>query len=105
GHPQETYMTLIVLGIYGVVSAPWTTPRKLIVLAAGGVVMCLLGAAVAAAQLLRTLELAPLSIRGEGVNWKDAVAGSLPSYRGVRALFPPFWLRVPNTEFLGYAGV
>ena len=60
----------------------------------------LLGAAVAAAQLLPTLELAPLSIRGEGVNWTDAVAGSLPSYLSVRALFPPYWMtcRTPNTS-------
>ncbi len=105
GHPQETYMTLIVLGIFGVVCAPWTQPKGLVLLAIGGVSLCLLGAAVAAAQVLPTLELAPLSIRGEGVNWKDAVAGSLPSYLAVRALFPPFWVRVPYTEYLGYAGV
>ncbi len=104
GHPQETYMTLIVLGIFGIVWAPWTKPTKLAIIAVGGVAMCLLGGLVSAAQLLPTLELAPLSIRGEGVNWKDAVAGSLPSYLAVRALFPPFWVRVPNTEFLGYAG-
>jgi hypothetical protein len=105
GHPQETYMTLIVLGIFGVVCAPWTRPKRLVVLAVGGASLCVLGGAVAAAQVLPTLELAPLSIRGEGVNWKDAVAGSLPSYLAVRALFPPFWVRIPNTEYLGYAGV
>jgi hypothetical protein len=66
--------------------------------------MCVLGALLAAAQLLPTLELAPLSIRGEGVSWKDAVAGSLPSYLAVRALFPPFWVVVPNSEYFGYAG-
>lgn len=105
GHPQETYMTLLVLGLFGVVSAPWDRPRRLVLVGAGGVVMCALGAMIAAAQLLPTLELAPLSIRGEGVNWQDAVAGSLPSYLSVRALFPPYWVRVPNTEFLGYVGV
>src|SRR5207249_10419279 len=105
GHPQETYMTLIVLGIFALMRVPWRQPRRLVLVAAGGLAMCVLGAGVAAAQLLPTLELAPLSIRGEGVNWKDAVAGSLPSYLAVRALFPPFWVRVPNTEFLGYAGV
>jgi hypothetical protein len=105
GHPQETYMTLIILGLFGVVFAPWTWPTRLVVLGVGGIGMCVLGGLLAAAQLLPTLELAPLSIRGQGVNWKDAVAGSLPSYLAVRALFPPFWVRVPNTEFLGYAGV
>jgi hypothetical protein len=104
GHPQETYMTLIVLALFGIVSAPWRRPVQLVYVAFGGVLMCALGAALAAAQLLPTLELAPLSIRGQGVDWKDAVAGSLPSYLSIRALFPPFWVRVPNTEFLGYAG-
>jgi len=105
GHPQETYMTLIVLGIFGVVRARWRDARHLAWCAIGGAFMCALGAAVAAAQLLPTLELTPLSIRGDGVNWADAVAGSLPSYLAVRALLPPYWIRVPNTEYLGYVGV
>jgi hypothetical protein len=105
GHPQETYMTLLVLGLFGVVSAPWLRPRRLVLVGAGGLAMCALGGLIAAAQLLPTLELAPLSIRGDGVNWQDAVAGSLPPYLSVRALFPPYWLRVANTEYLGYVGV
>lgn len=104
GHPQETYMTLIVLAIFGLVTAPWRT-RWLVACAVGGAAMCALGACVAAAQLLPTLELTPLSIRGGGVNWADAVAGSLPSYLAVRALFPPYWIGVPYTEYLGYVGV
>ncbi|MBV9329783.1 MAG: hypothetical protein JO352_39270 [Chloroflexi bacterium] len=105
GHPQETYMTLIVLGIFGVVTAPWRNVRLLVVCGAAGAAMCILGACLAAAQLLPTLELAPLSIRGAGVNWADAVAGSLPSYLAVRALLPPYWIYVPYTEYLGYVGV
>ena len=105
GHPQETYMTLIVLGIFGAVTAPWRSLPRLSLAVAGGAALCLLGACLAAAQLMPTLELAPLSIRGEGVNWKDAVAGSLPSYLAVRALLPPYWIRVPYTEYLGYVGI
>jgi hypothetical protein len=105
GHPQETYMTLIVLGIFGVVTAPWRNARLLVVCGVAGAAMCALGACLAAAQLLPTLELAPLSIRGAGVNWADAVAGSLPSYLAVRALLPPYWIYVPYTEYLGYVGV
>src|SRR6266851_10434062 len=105
GHPQEMYMTLIVLGVFGAVTAPWRRPRRLVVFAIGGAAMCALGALLSAAQLLPTLELAPLSIRGEGVNWRDAVAGSLPSYLAVRALLPPYWINVPYTEYLGYVGV
>ena len=105
GHPQETYMTLIVLGIFAAVRAPWRSVPRLAWCAAGGASMCILGGALSAAQLLPTLELAPLSIRGEGVNWRDAVAGSLPAYLAVRALLPPFWISVPYTEYLGYVGV
>jgi hypothetical protein len=105
GHPQETYMSLIVLAIFGMVRGPWRSPRRLALGAIGGVLMCVLGASLAAAQLLPTLELAPLSIRGEGVSWTDAVALSLPSFLAVRALFPPFWYEMPYTEYLGYVGV
>jgi Bacterial membrane protein YfhO len=105
GHPQDTYMTLIVLGAFGVLRTPWSSMSGSAWAVVGGSVMCGLGAVLAAAQLLPTLELAPLSIRGEGVNWRDAVAGSLPDYLAVRALLPPFWIRVPYTEYLGYVGV
>jgi hypothetical protein len=105
GHPQETYMTLIVLGTFGAVRAPWRSPMRLAWCALGGLFFCVLGALLSAAQLMPTLELTPLSIRGAGVNWPDAVAGSLPPYLAVRALFPPFWIQVPNTEYLGYVGV
>src|SRR6202011_351979 len=68
GHPQETYMSLIVLGIFGAVRAPWRSARQLVWCAIGGACICVLGAVLSAAQLLPTLELTPLSIRGEGVN-------------------------------------
>ncbi|HYY88075.1 MAG TPA: hypothetical protein VFA49_04710, partial [Chloroflexota bacterium] len=105
GHPQETYMTLVMLGLFGLIQAPWRSPGRLVHAGLGGLAMCILGAALAAAQLLPTLELAPLSIRAEGVSWRDAVSGSLPSYLAVRALLPPYWIDVPYTEYLGYIGV
>jgi hypothetical protein len=105
GHPQETYMTLVMLGLFGLIQAPWRSPGRLVQAGLGGFAMCILGAALAAAQLLPTLELAPLSIRAEGVSWRDAVSGSLPSYLAVRALLPPYWIDVPYTEYLGYIGV
>src|SRR5439155_1179306 len=49
GHPQETYMTLIVLGIFGVVGAPWRSPRNLVWCAIGGAGMCALGGGLSAA--------------------------------------------------------
>lgn len=105
GHPQVTYMTLLALGLFGLVRAPWTRPRALVGAGLVGVGLGLLGGLIAAAQILPTLELAPLSIRGEGVSWKDAVASSLPSYLVPRALLPPYWLDVASTEYLGYVGV
>ena len=43
--------------------------------------------------------------RDVGVNWADAVAGSLPAYLSIRALLPPYWIAVPYTEYLGYVPV
>ncbi len=105
GHPQETYMTGIVLGLFGLVRAPWTRPGLLLWAGIAGVLLGGLGILAAAAQLLPTLELTPLSIRGGGVEWKDAVASSLPPWLVPRALFPPFWLKVASTEYLGYTGM
>src|SRR5260370_743228 len=99
GPVQVVYAAQLVL------RAPGRSPLVLAWCAVGGGVMCALGASLAAAQLLPTLELAPLSIRGDGVDWRDAVAGSLPPYLAVRALLPPYWIRVPYTEYLGYVGV
>src|SRR5947209_9841266 len=39
GHPQETYMTLITLGMFGVVRAPWRDPPVLAWCTVGGVVL------------------------------------------------------------------
>jgi len=105
GHPQVVYMTAIALALFALIRAPWTRPGQLTWAAVAGGCVCLLAALVSAAQLMPTLELAPLSIRGGGVRWEDAVAGSLPSYLAVRALLPPFWLDVASTEYLGYVGV
>lgn len=105
GHPQETYMTLLALVVYGAVRAPWRHPGPFVWAVVAGGVVGGLGVILAAAQLLPTLELVPLSIRGGGVQWRDAVAGSLPPYLLPRALFPPFWLSVASTEYLGYGGV
>ena len=105
GHPQETYMTLIVLGIFGAVRAPWRSPTRPGVVRLGGVGLCLLGAALAAAQLLPTLELTPLSIRGAGrqlAGRRGGLAAVVPGRaRAVAAVLDP----VSNTEYLGYVGV
>jgi Bacterial membrane protein YfhO len=105
GHPQVVYLTLIALGLFGLVRAPWRRPWRLAWAAGAAVLLGVAAAAVAAAQLLPTLELTPLSIRGAGVRWDDAVAGSLPSSLLPRALLPPFWLDSGSTEYLGYVGV
>jgi hypothetical protein len=128
GHPQVVYMTLIALALFGLVRAPWPfasaqalasqqptglpaasqgrlSPIRWAWAVGAGAGIGLLAASVAAAQLVPTLELTSLSIRGGGVRWEDAVAGSLPGYLVPRALLPPFWLQAGSTEFLGYSGV
>jgi hypothetical protein len=105
GHPQETYMTIVTLVLFGLVRAPWGHWKRLAWAAFAGALVVGIGALVAAAQLLPTLELIGLSTRGAGVQWEDAVARSLPSYLLPRSLLPPFWLDVASTEYVGYVGV
>lgn len=105
GHPQDTYMSAIAGVAYALARAPWRSPRGLVWTATAGAIVGLVGGLVAAPQLLASLELAPFSIRGAGVRWEDAVAASLPSYLVPRSLFPPYWLDVASTEYLGYVGV
>jgi hypothetical protein len=105
GHPQESYMTALVLVLFWLVRAPWRNAWRLAWAAFAGILVAGVGALVAAAQVLPTLELVGHSIRGTGVVWEDAVARSLPSYLVPRALMPPFWLNVASTEYVGYVGV
>jgi Bacterial membrane protein YfhO len=102
GHPQEVYMTLVVLGLlviwrrWGDGPAALTRGLALLALAAA------LAFGISAIQLLPTAELSRLSIRGAGLEFDQAVDNALPWQLLLPALFPGFWSHLHTTEFFGH---
>jgi hypothetical protein len=64
-----------------------------------------LGALIASAQLLPTLELSRQSIRATGLDFADAAAFSLPPNTLLTTLLPTIGDPPRTTEWLGYVGV
>jgi hypothetical protein len=125
GHAQESYMSLWVVGIVLVWRATVSGPaddtaggseglgvaRRLLLrpmsrlgmaIAMGGLVAAL-GFAVAAVQLLPTLELSEHSIRSGGMTYLEAASFSLQPPLLVRSLLPGYWNNV-FSEYVGYVG-
>jgi hypothetical protein len=117
GHTQSSYINLAALGCYclylpsvhlGRSSAQGSLRRQL----ARGLgrslglfaLIGLLGAAIAAVQLLPTLELSRLSIRGAGLPYREAVSFSLDPTVLHRALLPNLG-EGPFTEYVAYVGI
>jgi hypothetical protein len=104
GHPQEVYMTLVVLGLVVVWRRWGDGPAAL----ARGLALLALAAALAfgisAIQLLPTAELSRLSIRGAGLDFDQAIDNALPWQLLLPALLPGFWSHLHTTEFFGHLG-
>ena len=122
GHPQQVYMTMVALGVLLVWRASqlqqtagvldrhagsvraWIRPRLAVLLRGGlglGVAAGLAGG-ISAIQLLPTLELSRLSIRGGGLSYQLASFDALPWPLLLPALFPGYWMHLPTTEFFGH---
>jgi hypothetical protein len=140
GHPQQVYMTGVMLGIVvawralviatsgrSTASHPAagkTTASQddaspepasagagwragLVALVRGGLCLGLAGGlagGISAIQLLPTLELSGLSIRGGGLSYQLAAFDALPWPLLLPALFPGYWAHLPSTEFFGHLG-
>ncbi|MCC7106274.1 MAG: YfhO family protein, partial [Chloroflexi bacterium] len=105
GHPQQTYMTLVCAG-WQAAWRLWGAPLRTWI--AGGAALgasIALGMGLAAAQLLPTLELARESIRSGGLEYREAIAGSLWPWLMARAVMPSFVNDLGSTEFLAYVGI
>ncbi|MCL6647933.1 MAG: YfhO family protein [Chloroflexi bacterium] len=132
GHTQESYLTLVALGLFtglqlllgtqralflGLPSprgvrahlalttrllGRWTTEIVFITLAFVAVVA--LGLGLAAVQLLPTLELSGESIRAGGLSFKEATSFSLRPWELLRALLPGY-LENPFSEYIAYVGI
>ncbi len=108
GHTQESYMILVALGLYVIFLAieQYGVRRMLsglrgFVAIAGAVA---LGGALAAVQILPTLELSGLSIRSGGLSFRQASSFSLNPLDLLLALLPNYAAAPPN-EMAGYIGV
>jgi len=114
GHSQESYLMLVALLLYGaygsLIGVRRRGPSVLPLNALAMAVFLALGAALAAVQLVPTLELASWSIRANGLSYQEAVTFSVKGTMLLNALLPPFanrsLLQEPGgTEFMGYISV
>jgi hypothetical protein len=105
GHPQQSYMTILAMGVVCLWRA-WPLGWRGLARAGGLVVLATgVGFALAAVQLVPTAELASASIRGTGLSYREAIADSLWPWLVARALLPGFVNDIGSTEWLGYVGV
>lgn len=106
GHPQESYITLVVAAAFVGGRVLLEHPRRLplaVGMVAGAVA---LGVGLAGVQLLPTLHLTSTSIRAGGLEYQEASFLSLPPWFVPWSLLPGFrWNVVDNTEYMAYVGV
>jgi hypothetical protein len=106
GHTQAAYIGLFGAAVYALVRGlgrpfRWNRLQRLGVLA----LMGLVGVALAAAQLLPTLELSRLSVRGSGLPYQEAVSFSLKPGLIFKAFLPPLVWEPPFSEYVAYIGL
>jgi len=117
GHTQSSYINLVCLGCYslylpladgavGSTAAQGASSRLHRLRLGLGIFIAavLLGAALAGAQLVPTLELSRLSIRSTGLPYRQAVSFSLYPGSILRSLLPSF-ADSPFSEYVAYVGI
>lgn len=113
GHAQTTFVSLVALGLFWIAVFLFTgdahgnspsairDPRSIVILAFG----VALGLALAAVQLVPTVELSRLSIRAAGLTYREAVSFSFDPRLWPRALLPTFGRDERLlSEFVAYIG-
>jgi hypothetical protein len=109
GHTQAAYIVLCGAGLYavlvGVESLRKPRWRQGLGALALLVAMGLMGLALAAGQLLPTLELSQLSVRSAGLPYSEAASFSLKPSLLLKAFLPPLLWDPPFSEFVTYVGV
>ena len=111
GHPQEAYIALVfalayaaLVGVIGRGGPVWERLRGLGFGVLAWAAAAAVGALLAAAQLLPTLELSRRSIRAESLSAAEAASFSLPVEEALSGFLPTF-LRLPSsTEYVAYIG-
>ncbi len=109
GHTQAAYIVLFGAGIYGLLqSLPHLRQREWAWALRGPGALLLMGlggAALAAAQLLPTLELSRLSVRSGGLPYNEAASFSLKPTLLFKAFLPPLLWPPPFSEYVAYVGL
>jgi hypothetical protein len=104
GHPQVTYMTLVLVGFMLLWEMAASEPRRwvgqLAVVALSGIV----AGGLSAVQLLPALEATRQGIRAAGLSIGEAAASSLPPELLPLALLPGYTENPTSTELLGFIG-
>ncbi|MBC8263192.1 MAG: YfhO family protein [Anaerolineales bacterium] len=118
GHTQSSYITLFALGVYAVFPPLWNNGlvgfngrkwgelrgklrRSLLVYLS----IVIIGLALAAVQLLPTLELSQLSVRGGGLSYRQAASFSLKPHLLLLSLLPTFGGEEVFSEYVAYLGI
>ncbi len=112
GHTQSAFITLVGLAVYGLAPALWLALRgggwrPLGQRAAVWAAAVAVGTALAAGQLLPTLQLTRLSVRAGGLPFNERVSFSLSPVYLARALLPGYVRPVEpeNIEYVATVGV
>ncbi len=118
GHTQLSYITLFALGGYAIFPLLWNNGlagfsgqkwrelrgklgRSLLVY----LLIVIIGLALAAVQLLPTLELSQLSVRGGGLSYSEAASFSLKPRLLLLSLLPTFGGEKVFSEYVAYLGI
>jgi hypothetical protein len=106
GHTQAAFISLLGLGVYALLPAPEPDRRPYWLRFAVLVGAAALGATLAAAQLLPTLELTSYSVRAGGLPFNERVSFSLSPIYLAQAILPGYDQAVApeNIEFVATIG-
>ncbi len=109
GHTQAAYIVLFAAGVYALLRGWRDLKERRILRGLRGLgalaSMAMAGLALAAGQLLPTLELSRLSVRSGGLPYNEAASFSLKPGLVFKAFLPPLLWEPPFSEFVAYVGL
>ena len=109
GHTQAAYIVFFGAAAYALLRGWWGPSGSRWRGALWGIgalaLMVVVGAALAAGQLLPTLELSGLSVRSGGLPYNEAASFSLKPGLVFKAFLPPFLWEPPFSEYVAYVGL
>jgi len=111
GHTQSSYISLFALGVYAIFPPLWRRWKQKGLWVGVGralliyLLIVIIGVALAAVQVLPTVELSQLSVRGGGLSYREAASFSLKPRLLLLSLLPTFGGEEVFSEYVAYLGV